>query len=468
MDAGGISAFLKLMPGFGAGGSQEARAEAELPLTLRTLGMLLEMGVPFGQALSISMGEGEASGLLFSEAIAEIRQGAGVPKALARLAERSNSKVIKKAAAQMISAYEHGGGGREMMQIADDLLSLQRYRMRDFASKSALFGLLFVISATVVPTFFLVFSTAGGFALGIEISAVLFLACFLLVFPAVNLAILMAAESQMPPAAFERKGVSDFPLAFFCFAFLLGLIMALETDLVLRAGALVAACAGSGWFFLNSYREEGRLEKIESAVPDALLGASGLPKSYGIERIFRRMSEAGNALSPEAGKTASQLEAGLGVEKALEDLWARNGSPVLRRMSRLMLNAQLAGANVSEKMHEMAGDLLRFAEIRRERENALSMQKYTLLMGAAVVPVILSVSLSLGSQVAGLVGQQAGEAAGVAPGAISGYVILYSAVSAFYVSRAEGRGSALYIYFAGMALAGLAGIYIISSQLWYV
>lgn len=439
-----------------------ARMETQLPLFLRTFGMLLDMKIPFGQALAMAARHGEA-GEEFSAAVAESESGIGLSKALAKVAERNESAEVKKAVAQLISAYEHGARGEEVRRIADDLISMQRYRLRDFVSKSSFFGLLFVIFSAIVPALFLVFATAGKFALGFEISAGQFAAVFLLVFPLASGAMLLVSRAQMPPSAFGSGKRGNY-LVFLAFAALVALVMASGLGAAEKFGASAVLGIGFAALLWDEQKETGRLEKIEEALPNSLLGVSGLPKNYGLEKVFERMASAGDAFSPEAEKTLRQLRTNVSADKALLGLWQRNDSFMLRRLGELMLDAQNSGANVSEKMHEMAEDLLRFAELRRERENALSMQKYTLLLGALVVPLILSVSLGVVSQMASFLEGANAEVLGVAAGTITAYMVIYSALSAFYIADSEAKQSRAGFYFLGMALLGWTSIYIISTQ----
>lgn len=442
----------------------EEELDAELPLALRTFGMLLEMKVPFPEALRMAAREGRAAEFLGSVA-GEIDMGASVPKALANAGKRVRSGTVKKAVAQLITAHEHGGGGEDVRRIAEDLLSLQRYRMRDYVSKSALFGLIFVIFAAVVPTFFLVFATAGKFALGIEVGGALFAGAFLLGFPLANAAILAASSLQMPPSAFAARTDWRKEAVFLIAALGLAGGMMVPLALPLKMGALVLA-SGIAWLaFGRGHWEETRAERLDAGLADALLGASGLPKSYGLDRIFERMGDGGGEFAAEARRTASQLKANVSPEKALGDLAERGRSFMVKRMCGLMLSAHLAGANISERMHAMAEDVLALGELRRERENALSMQKYTLLLASLVVPVILTVSFSLVSQISEFAGGGVdAEVMGLAPNAITAYIIAYSAISALYIANAEGRFSRAVPYFAAMALAGLVAFYILSQQ----
>ena len=454
---------------FGFAGQKEkqriARMEAELPLALRTIGMMLDMKVPFAQALEAASRDGEL-GSEISKALREAEGGAGIPRALASFAERTGSGKLKKAAAQLISAHEQGSRGSELRRMAQDLISMQRYEMRDFVSKSALFGLLFVIFAAVIPTFFLVFATAGKFALGTDVDPPAFLLAFLILFPAIDALILLVSASQMPAGIFSAREEFGKAAGFALLAIGLAVVMLLDAGIVARAAGVVLVSGLSWLLFRKDYEQEARVEKLEDALPDALLGVSGLPKNYGIAKILAKLAEGSGPLAQEARMAVRQLSSGIGAEKALADLAGRNSSFMLRRMARLMLEASLAGANVSEKMHEMAEDLLMLGELRRERENALSTQKYTLLLGSLVVPLILAASLSLVSQLSAFTGELA-TGAGVleaAPGAIAAYVVIYSALSALYISHSEGRLSRAVPYFAAMAGAGLIGFYILAQQ----
>ncbi len=441
--------------------------EAEMPLVLRTFGMLLDMKVPFVRALRIAARGGEIE-KEFTKIADEVENGTGVPKALAKFAEQTESAVIKKSIAQLISAYEHGARGTEIIQIADDLVSLQQYGIRDFVSKSSFFGLLFVIFAAVAPTFFLVFATAGKFALEMEIGKEIFLLIFLVLFPLVNALILAISDAQMPPSIFrisgsknERKNI----YIFFAITAVLALIMLIDLNQIMRIIALGTIVLLFCVLFRKDFEEESRIEKIEAELPNVLLNVSGLPKNYGIEKIFEKMAVGKNEICAEAKKTLMQLRANVSVENALADLWKRNNSFMLRRISELMLNSHIAGANVSEKMHEMAEDLLKFDELRRERENALSMQKYTLIMGAFIVPLILTSSCSLVAQISSFMDSAGNnEVLEIAPNVISAYIIIYSALSAFYISKASGKNSRIVYYFALMGIAGLIGFYILSQQ----
>jgi len=140
---------------------KKAEVEAELPLFLRTLSMLLELKIPFHTALETLSRERFAISRELGSAVKEIRRGATVEAALASLAKEFDSLEIKRAVSQVLSAYESGGGAESIKKISDDMFFLQQHRMKEFSSKQAMFSLLFIAASTILPSVYLIFSVLG-------------------------------------------------------------------------------------------------------------------------------------------------------------------------------------------------------------------------------------------------------------------------------------------------------------------
>ena len=99
---------------------KKAEVEAELPLFLRTLSMLLELKIPFHTALETLSSENFAISGELSAAVKEIKRGATVEAALASLAKEFDSLEIKRAVSQVLSAYETGGGAESIKKYFAD------------------------------------------------------------------------------------------------------------------------------------------------------------------------------------------------------------------------------------------------------------------------------------------------------------------------------------------------------------
>ncbi|MEM4194935.1 MAG: type II secretion system F family protein [Candidatus Anstonellales archaeon] len=441
-----------------------ADIEAEMPLSLRTLGMLINMNVPFVKALKVIAESKTPFGNELENAVKEIERGSSVPKALGNIAERINSIAVKRAIAQVISAYEQGAGGNEIKRIANELLSIQRHRIKEFSSKSAMYGLFFIVMAAVAPTFFLVMSVVGRFAFQMNMSGEMVYIMYLIVFPLLSLLILLLSKSSLPPSLFkERRELKAYlPLAG-ATVIVVG-VWLLPVDMIFKIPILGIILLFSAKNFYSSYKEGKEVESIESNLPDALFSIAGMPKGAHIEKIFERIARAGfGRLSMEFETASKQMKANVKPEIVVRDLGERVGSDMLTRAGEIMVKVFEAGGHIGERLAELAEDMLLFYEMKRERANVLSMQKYTLLAGAVIIPLILSTALGLVGKIAGLMEEQS-DIIDVAHSVIPLYLIIYSCLTAFYISDSEGKPSKGLVYFVGIALVSIGIFYFAGSS----
>jgi hypothetical protein len=437
---------------------QAAAIEAEMPFAIRTLGMLLDMNIPFLKALELVADEGGALSGELKRIVSEIKNGVTLEKSFSRLAISYDSFAIKRSISQMLSSYEVGSPGRELQRIGDELISLERHKMRSFASKSAVFGLIFIVSSAIVPTFFLIYSVLGRFALGVDISSAGIAIGLLFIFPMVSILVLLISKSLMPQSPFHRSGSVEIRLLI-PGAVIIGSFFLLPDFLRFfgMAGGLIAALILS-W---KEYREESRMEKIEGYLPDGMLSIAGLPKSAGIVKVFDILSKGGyGPLSEEAAKSRRQLENNLSTDAVLDDLWLRNDSPMLKRISRMLI--YIFDTNSFDKLNSLAEDILKSFEVRRERAQMASMQKYTLIFGAFIIPLILKITLNLlDSMVELFESAGAGQTLAFAMDLIPPYLVIYSLISSAYIGEMEEKRSGSMIYFLIMTIAGLLTFYFI-------
>jgi len=402
---------------------RSAEIEASMPFFLRCLGILLEAGVPFQRAMAAaSEGEG-ALGDEMRHVGREAGNGMSLQAALTRLASSYESLAIKRAASQVLSAYETGAGGREIVKVGDELLSLDQHRMKEHAAKSAIFGLLFMMSSAILPTFFLVYAVAGTFAFARNVGEAEIALAMLVVFPLAGALLLVLSKATMPRTALENT-------------------------------------AGFG-AYLSWGRERAR-EDIERHLPDALFSVGGMPKGSGPERLLEEIAGGCHGtLSEEALKSVKQLRAGVKPDSVLDDLGTRNGSAMLRRACLMM--RQMVSANSLHRLGALAEDMIRCSQMKRERAQLLAMQKYTLLAGGLLVPLILKMALGLLGSMPGIAGGESGGGLiSCAARTIPIYLLLYSVMVSVAIAEAEGRRSSMPFYLAGLATAGLAVFYFIN------
>lgn len=454
------SAFLLSLPSVEVQ-RRVAEMEASMPLFLRRAGILIGMGVPFQRAVAAACEDEGALGEEFSHVLAEAERGAGLQKALGTFAASCRSAHLKRAVSQMMTAYEVGSSGTELVRLGDELLSLEQHRLRDYAAKSAVFGLLFIACTAILPVFFLVYSVAGDAAGGGGMRPDAVKVAMLVVFPLSGALVLAVSRCTVPGSAFASGGgmgtIAFAPGAAAAAAFFL--FPGLEW-----AGVAAGMAAGAG-VLCSSYRKEKNLEELECQLPDALFSLAGMPKSAGAEQVFAVVERGGHgALSDEAAKSRRQVAMNVKTDAVFHDLWARNRSALLKRAC-VMLRQMLAAGSLG-RVGMLADDMVRILQLRRERAQTLAMQKYTLLAGGVLVPLVLRMALGLLAGIDGLAGAGgdggSGGALAAAASVVPAYLVLYAALVSAAIADAEGKNSPAALYFIGISAGSLAVFHFIN------
>jgi len=431
-------------------GKRNSQIEAELPFLMRRLGLLLDMKVSFQRALEIvSEDDGVASRSLRG-VVEDIEKGASPIKSLSMFAERIGSVSVKRAIAQLMAVYEHGGKGSEIKRIGDELLMMQQHRMKDYASKSALFGLIFIAVSAIFPTLLVIFATIGEFAFDMNVDNTTFLLGFFVFIPAISVLILIVSKASVPAYAFSKEKKMNLSalgigVLFFITSFFPG---PPYNYFITGIGVL-----GFALVSYKEYRKEKKIEEIEGYLPDAFLSASGLPKGSKIDRVFSIIEKAEyGELSKEAMISLRQLQSNVKPEKVIYDFWERNPSPMIKRACGML--EQSLNMNMLWTLHYMAEDMLKSFEIKRDRENLLGMQKYTLLAGGVLLPLILKTSLTLVEGMSEFLESKEGMFE-MLYSAIPGYLIVYAILASYYVSDLEGKSSQSLVYFVGLTVVSI-------------
>ncbi len=187
--------------------------ERDLAVALRAVSLELAAGASFESVLRretraaargaarAAAGGGSELSKEFSRVLREAERS-GLGAALSAAGERSASPLVKRAFAQLRFACEHGGKGESaaapLRKLADELVSVQKTRAREFAAKQAFFGLLFVSVACVAPALFAAYVIVGGAFLELSFGAAEVLFAFIVLFPLIDAAILAYLRWKTP------------------------------------------------------------------------------------------------------------------------------------------------------------------------------------------------------------------------------------------------------------------------------
>lgn len=209
------------------------------------------------------------------------------------------------------------------------------------------------------------------------------------------------------------------------------------------------------YFFLDYLRAK-RIREIEHQLPNALYQIASFPKGTPMEEIIKSVAESDfGPLSWEFKRAEMEVMAGASVTEAFEKTWERNPSPLLRRTLSLLCESYRNGADLELVFKELADDAFELQSISAETAAALSLQKYTLLVGGCIiVPFILALLLSIVSSLDlnfGELPSPAGSRSHLVEAIVFStqiYLMIFSFLASYFVSLIEANRKKTVLYFA--------------------
>ncbi len=142
------------------------RAEAELPSLLMTVASLVDAGVDFPTALESVSGRG-VLGKAVSHALSVYRRGVPMERALRRVGESFLSEDVRRAFDHLAVLYHSGAETTVIKRLAEDRIRIQEYEARRFTAKLAMYTLIYVAVAALVPSLYAMYVMLSSFALGV-------------------------------------------------------------------------------------------------------------------------------------------------------------------------------------------------------------------------------------------------------------------------------------------------------------
>ncbi|MDD5163765.1 MAG: type II secretion system F family protein [Candidatus ainarchaeum sp.] len=215
--------------------------------------------------------------------------------------------------------------------------------------------------------------------------------------------------------------------------------------------------AGIFLYFFMLYRLESQKMSKEALVPDLLLQASAFPKGIAITKIFVFFSKADfGLLGKEFEIALLEIEKGVSVEEALENIKKRCKSRIIGRAIDLLIRGYESGADMGSVFRAAADDFFETNSILRERNSALVIEKYTLLFaGGLIVPAILGLLFGMvsGIDFSGLqnleIGAGSAERSAILEAtAIASqiYIAEYALLASFFIASQEGNSKKAFLY----------------------
>lgn len=225
--------------------------------------------------------------------------------------------------------------------------------------------------------------------------------------------------------------------------------------------------------FYREYNAERRKKQLEGEIPDVLLLACSFPENSSVIRIADFV--AGHSQGPiaqEFSLAARQIRSGMPVEKAVEKIKLRNKSAGLDRAINLILGSLRSGGDMRETFRQAADDFIETNSIAQERNASAAVQKYTLLAGCLLVPLILGMVSSIGTGPDSAafnelgIGMNEGQKTELRSAALLGneiYILEYVILASVFVSLLEGIPKKAVVYIACLLPVAYA-VYFIAGK----
>ena len=138
------------------------RAEADLPYVLRSLASEVEAGIPFDLALADAANLSSAMGKDIQRVLQMYKKGIPMDNALKAIGDSFASENVKRAMLHIALLYQSGAEASPIKKMADELLAIQKAESKKFSSELAMFTLVFVAVAALVPALFAMYVMIGS------------------------------------------------------------------------------------------------------------------------------------------------------------------------------------------------------------------------------------------------------------------------------------------------------------------
>jgi len=418
--------------------------ESEIPFGLKRIGILIDAGVNFYEALRIISEEEGCFPEFIREIISKTNNGLSFDEAMRSEYRKYKSDIVLKTITKLIIVNKTGERGEKIRRIANEMVFRQEHEIKKYASKTAVFGLLFVVLSIIIPTSITIFYFIGNMAIGINITGLQYQIILLVLLPFINLLLLFIMRMSQPKTTHLTKDNREL-------WFLGGmLVLSIITLLIGYIGIVIMLIVGTV-FIYSEYKKDKNIENLESEIPEFLIHLSSM-EGQSIEKIVMEIANSKyKIITQEFRKTLNQIKSKMTIEKVFYDLKKRNKSKLFDEV--VVLIEYVFESGEFKLFSEMAQDVYRYFEIKREKMNLMSMQKYTLILGSVLLPIILNITTKMSNSMQEIF--NGGGNMEIIYSTIPIYLIIYGIMAGHHITEIEEYKSKGMIYTLAMIMVGL-------------
>ncbi|MBI5228532.1 type II secretion system F family protein [Candidatus Micrarchaeota archaeon] len=173
------------------------KIEAELAVALRAVSIELAF-LPFEKVLKEAFSGFPELSKEFKRLLEEVEGGDGIGAALNGFTARVDSLFVRRAVTQLIFFYHTGTGEEGLRKLSAEIVSRHRTKSKEYGSKLAFFGMVFIAVSCIMPALFSAYVIVGSSFMEVTFSPNQILLLFLLVFPLLDSVILFYLAEKKP------------------------------------------------------------------------------------------------------------------------------------------------------------------------------------------------------------------------------------------------------------------------------
>ena len=178
-------------------------AEAEIPYVMRTIASEVGAGVPYLQALMDGAKAGKILGGAIEDAISLYKKGIPMERALQSVGESIDSEKVRRAFLHFGILYQSGREATTIKKLADEMIAVHRAEAKRFSAELAMYTLVFVAVAALVPALFEMYVSIGSLFMSLTLSQKQAFYIPAVVFPALSAGVLLWVYLRIP--SFMRR-----------------------------------------------------------------------------------------------------------------------------------------------------------------------------------------------------------------------------------------------------------------------
>ena len=174
------------------------RSEAELPYVMRTIASEVGAGVPYLQALKDGAKAGRVLSRVIGDAISLYKKGIPMERALRSAGESIDSERVRRAFLHLGILYQSGKEATTIKKLADEMIAVHRAEAKRFSAELAMYTLIFVAVAALVPALFEMYVSLGSLFMSMTLRPEQAFFIPAVVFPALSAGVLIMVYLRLP------------------------------------------------------------------------------------------------------------------------------------------------------------------------------------------------------------------------------------------------------------------------------